>query len=314
MNTRQITALIVASSLCIPSAFAAGGESWEVTSKTEMPGMPAGMGDQTTTVCIPKGAEKDPAQLMRQDGDCTMTGMKTSGNKITWQMRCSNNGEEMSGTGEITFKPNSYQGIARLSGKADGQTINVTASYSGKRLGAACDTAAGAVAAPQGMENVNDMMGMYKAQMAGAMAEQCEISNFQATELISSRFFGPAATCAGKEKFACKVIAKEVLKDADVFAKLAKHDDTSDVSIAQICKIDMAAATKATCAKVDGGNYQDLADYCPAEAGAFASGRSYTSGVRSQGAVPENPAATPAANPVGNALDNAQKLKSLFGF
>ncbi len=310
MNKHLIVGLAVATGFIFSNAYAESGEQWEVTNKTEVPGLPAGMGDTTMTVCIAKGAEKDPRQMMKQDGDCKITDLKTSGNKTTWKMHCNNNGEDSSGTGEVTHKPNSYQGVVILSAKMEGKAVNMTSTFSGKRIGTACDTsAAPVVATPKGMENMNDIMGMAKSQMAGAMAEQCEVSNYQPEELISNKFFGANASCPGKEKFACKVISKEVKKNTEVFAKLAKHDDTSDVSIAKVCGIDMAAATKATCAKVDGSNYEELADYCPTEAKAFEVQRSYTSTQRSTGTVTDNP--------VGNTIDNVQKLKSLkgmFGF
>lgn len=305
MNKHLITWIAVSVSLSISAAYAATGENWEITTQTEMPGMPVGMGDSTVTVCLAKGAAKDPKQLVKQEG-CEMTDLKTSGNKTTWKMRCDRDGEVMTGSGEVTQQSDSYQGVTRLSGKSEGKTINMTANYQGKRIGTPCDTSAAPVVTVKGMENMNEMMGMANKQMASAMAEQCEISNYQAAELISNRFFGPTAACPGKEKFACKVISKDVLKNTDAYVKLAKHDDTSDVSIAKICGIDMTAATKAMCKKVDSSNYQELADYCPTEAKAFEAERSYSSTPRSANVITDNP--------VGTAIDNAKKLKGLFGF
>jgi hypothetical protein len=154
---------------------------------------------------------------------------------------------------------------------------------------------------------MNEMMAMAKSQMASSMAEQCEVSNYQSTELISNRFFGSNAACPGKEKFACKVISKDVSKKPEVYLKLAKHDDTSDVAIAKTCGIDMTAATKTICKSVDSNNYQELAGYCPAEAKTFSeAGRSYTSTPRSSSLIPDNA--------VGATIDGARKLKGLLGF
>jgi hypothetical protein len=164
----------------------------------------------------------------------------------------------------------------------------------------------------KGMENRNEMMGMANKQMASAMAEQCEVSNYQVTELISTRFFGPTAACTGKEKFACKVISKEVMRNTDAYVKLAKFDDTSDVAIAKTCNIDMAAATKSICKKVDAGNYEDMLDYCP-EAQAFADANKVDT------APPQTTGNT--INKVDSAIDtttstinSAKKLKGLLGF
>ncbi len=308
MNKHLITCLAVTASLLTHTAYAATGENWEVTTKTEMAGMPAGMGESTITICLAKGAAKDPKQLVKQEG-CEMTNLKTSGSKTTWKMRCDRDGEVMTGTGEVTQRSDSYQGVTKLSGQAEGKTINMTANYQGKRIGTPCDTSAPTVVAVKGMENMNEMMGMANKQMASAMAEQCEVSNYQTPELISNRFFGPTAACPGKEKFACKLINKDAQKNTEVFVKLAKHDDTSDVSIAKACGIDMPSTIKNICKKVDGSNYQQMAEYCPVEAKSFETaetGRVYTSTPRSPNAVTDNPA--------GTVIDGAKKLKGLFGF
>ena len=308
MKKHLLTSLAVTATLLTSPLFAAPGEQWEVVSKTEVPGM--AMPDSTLTVCLQKGAAKDPKQFIKQDG-CEITNLKTSGNKTSWKMECDNDEGKMSGTGEITSQTDSYQGIAKMSGTSQGQAISMTASYRGKRLGTTCDTSDAPVVAIKGMENMNEMMGMANKQMAGAMAEQCEISNYQATELISSRFFGPTAVCAGKEKFACKVISKEVVRNTEAYVKLAKFDDTSDVAIAKTCNIDMAAATKAICKKVDAGNYEDMLDYCP-EAKAFADANNSNT---------DAPQAPSTLNKVDSAIDtttstlnSAKKLKGLLGF
>ncbi len=123
------------------SANAAPGEWWEITSKTEMPGMPFSMPATTTKVCVAKEAANDPRQSMQQDKDCKMTDLKTSGNKTTWKMRCDRDGEVMNGTGEYTSLPDGYQGVTQLSGKSGGQPMNMTSHYRGKRLGTKCDSA-----------------------------------------------------------------------------------------------------------------------------------------------------------------------------
>jgi hypothetical protein len=301
MNNKKVIYLTAAAALFASSVYAASGESWEVTTKTEMPGMPAEMGETVATICIQKGAEKDPKKLMQLESGCEMTDLRTSGAKTTWKMRCTKDGDVMTGSGEVTQKSSSFQGVTKLSGKSDGTDINMTANYQGKRIGTACDTSAPPTVAIKGMENMNEMMGMASKQMASAMAEQCEVSNYKPADLISGRFFGPAPVCPGKEKFACKVISRNVPKNAAVYVKLARHDDTSDVSIAKACAIDMTATTKAICKTVDSGNYQELSEFCPTEARAFMPERSGTISPTSDSTV-------------NSVIDNAKKLKGLFGF
>ena len=302
MNKQLITCLAVSACLSTSAVYAASGERWEVTTRTDMPGMPVAMGESTVTICLSKGAEKDPTLLLKQTGECEVTDLKSSGARTTWKMRCDRNGDVMAGSGEVIHKSDSYQGRTKLSGRADGKAVSMNAQYLGKRIGTPCDTSEPPVVA--GMENMNEMMGMASKQMASAMAEQCEVSNYRAVELISNRFFGPTAACPGKEKFACRIISKNVAKELNVYVKLARHDDTSDVSIAKACAIDMTAATASICKIVDAGNYQELAEYCPAEAKAFEAERSGTSKANND----------PADNPADTAIDTARKLKGLFGW
>lgn len=307
---RKLSCLLLVSSLIPSLALAAAGETWEVTSKTEMAGMPYAMPETVITVCQPKSGAPDPQQMMQDEGNCKVSDVKSSGNKVTWKVRCKGDGQDMKGGGEITHSKSSYQGSMHMSGTADGEKVDMKATYRGKRLGQACDTSAPVVVGGKGMEDMNEMMGMAKAQMAAGMAEQCEVGRYEAEQLMSNQFFGPNAMCAKNQKYACKVISKDVMKKPEVYLALVKHDDTSDISIAAACKIDMKAATKAACKKVDDNNYEDFEDACPAEYKKFsamaAAGRSYTSSSRSSDMVTDNP--------VGNAIDGAKQLKGLFGF
>lgn len=304
MNKKLIMCLAMLACLPAGNSFAAAGESWEITTTTDMAGLPAGMGETTATVCFPKGAEKDPKQLMKQAGDCEVTDLKTVGSKTTWKMKCDKDGESMTGKGEVVHKKGSFKGVTKLAGTADGKEFNMTANYQGKRIGTPCDPSEAPATTVKGMENMNEMLGMANKQMASAMAEQCEVSNYRPVELISNKFFGPAAACAGKEKFACKVISKNVAKDTHVYAKLAKHDDTSDISIAKACAIDMEAATKSICKMVDSSNYKELAEYCPTEAKAFMVEQAPPSGSNSGS----------DGSTTNSVIDGAKKLKGLFGF
>ncbi|OHC91745.1 MAG: hypothetical protein A3J87_06045 [Sideroxydans sp. RIFOXYB12_FULL_59_6] len=287
---------------------AATGETWEVTTQSEMSGAPYAMPETTITVCQPKSGEPDPKQMMEQDGNCKVSDIKHSGNKTTWKMRCNGDGQKMNGSGEITHNKSSYQGKSRMSGTADGEKFDMTATYRGKRIGTSCDTSAPVVVKSKAMDDMNDMMGMAKAQMAADMAEQCEVGQYETTELMHNRFFGPHAVCAKNQKYACKLISKDAAKKTNVYLALVKHDDTSDISIADACKISMAKTTKEICKKVDADNYRKMEEACPKEYAKFSEmeGRSYTSSPRSSDMVTDNP--------VGGAIEGAKKLKGMFGF
>lgn len=122
------------------TASAANGELWEITTKTEMPGVPFAMPANTMQVCMDKGDVSDPRKSTQPDKDCKITDIKKSGNKTTWKMRCDRNGEVMTGTGEITVTSGGYQGVSHVQGKSSGQDIDMTSRFSGKNLGKSCDT------------------------------------------------------------------------------------------------------------------------------------------------------------------------------
>ena len=300
MSGLLTVSMLVVTSFYAARVYGASGETWEVTTKAADAGRSGFVPETVMTVCLPPGGAKDPQQLLQQESDCELADIKTSGKKTTWKMRCGSGDDEMAGTGEVTNSTNSYQGVTKLVGRSGGEPVTMKMTYQGKRVGAVCDTTAPPVV--KGMEGFGELMGLAKSQMTAAVAEQCEVANYQAVDLVSPRFFGANAACPGKEKFACKVIVKAVVKDPITYEKLAKFEDTSDLGIAKTCNIDMSAAAKAICAKVNGDNYQDFADYCPEEVKAY-------SVERGKGAT-----ASPGDAPVSTIIDNAVKLKGLFGF
>jgi hypothetical protein len=102
------------------------GESWQVTSKMSMPGMPMDMPAQTHRVCSrPDAAPENP------DPNCRNTALTRTGNKLAWRVECSGP-HAMSGQGEITYSsPSAYAGTIRFE-SADGAMV---LELSGKRVG-----------------------------------------------------------------------------------------------------------------------------------------------------------------------------------
>jgi hypothetical protein len=107
---------------------------WEVRMEMEMPGMPMKMPPMTTTQCVTKEQADDPQRSVPQgrgnQNNCKVSDYKVSGNTVTWSMKCEGP-EAMSGTGEITYGQNTYEGTMKMT--REGQTM--TMKYSGKRLG-----------------------------------------------------------------------------------------------------------------------------------------------------------------------------------
>lgn len=305
--------LLVACFACTASLFAltasAGtGEYWEITSKTEMPGMPFAMPSTTQKVCIGKGNEKQPRSS--KDQDCQMSDVKISGNKTSWKMRCNSNGDTMTGEGEQTTNADSYEGVVHLvsSGK---HAMNMTQHYSGKRVGGSCDT-------EELAKKVNKQI-----------AQTCDTSGRSTPELINmgDSYLGKGAMCANKRDEACSAIRRDAGSDVDAYTALVEHDKqvagTGAVNVAKACGVNMAAATKSVCKMLNGKNYSKLSPYCPAEAKAYKeaqrkaqasrdyTGRDYTADDQGSG---DSGSSKSSSNPADAAIEGAKKLKGLFGF
>ena len=107
---------------------------WEVKTEMEMPGMPMKMPAMTTTQCITTEQADDPQRSVPQGrgapNNCKVSDYKVTGNKVTWSMKCEGP-DAMSGTGEITYGENTYDGVMKM--VREGQTM--TMKHTGKRLG-----------------------------------------------------------------------------------------------------------------------------------------------------------------------------------
>jgi hypothetical protein len=109
---------------------------WAVKTEMEMAGMPLKMPPMTTIQCVTKEQAADPQRSVPQAGrggqpnNCTVSDYKIAGNKVSWSMKCEGP-DAMSGTGEITYGDNTYDGVMKM----DRQGQTMTMKYRGKRLG-----------------------------------------------------------------------------------------------------------------------------------------------------------------------------------
>jgi hypothetical protein len=322
MNKNLIAILGMLTGLFSAAACAAPGEYWEITNTMEMPGMPFAMPATTTKMCIPKGSENDPEKTTG-DKSCKMTDVKTVGNKTTWKARCERDGEVMTGTGEQTTSAGGYKGKMQFSGKSQGQDMNMTMAFSGKRLGGKCDSE----------EQINKV----KAQI-------CDSSRYHSTaDWIggATLILQPGSACADQRKQLCDLVRKDTPNDAQAYSALQTHEQhkLGGVSIVKECKVNMGATTKSICKTLNENNYSQLSAHCPAEAKKYretqrrreCEGRSYTAETRAadikkclsgkdnsaddsdSGDSPE-PRTSSGSNPANEALEAAKKLRGKFGF
>lgn len=308
----------------------------------DMAGMPFAMPATTQKVCVAKGSEKDPRHSSK-DKECEMSDVKISGNKTSWTVKCNRKGEVWTGNGEQTSTGDSYQGTMHLTGKSGKRDMNMTTSYSGKRLGGSCDS-------EEQSKKAEAMAADQKKANDKNMAEMCETSGKKTSELVMNAdiYIVKNTPCAAKKQQFCDLLRKDAGSDAATYAQLARFDDIKksggQETVSKACGLNMAATTKAMCKTLNGKNYQTLSAYCPAEAKAYRvaqrkaeCGRSYTSkddkaaldkcmkgaesgtdsGDEEAADTPpahagkSKPADKPAIDPVA---EGAKKLKGMFHF
>jgi hypothetical protein len=104
---------------------------WEITSQSDMPGMPAAARRaHTFTTCINK---KDlvPQQKEQQQSECKMQDKSISGNTVTWTMVCPN----VTSKGSSTYAGNTFEGTSQTVMKHGGTEMVMNAVVKGKYIG-----------------------------------------------------------------------------------------------------------------------------------------------------------------------------------
>lgn len=112
---------------------------WEITTRTEMAGMPpGGMKPMVVRQCVTKKDLDDPRKTAPggdpKDNRCQVTDHKVQGNTATWNVACKGEGA-MTGTGSVTYSGDTYTGVSRMKMKQGGKDHEMTIHYAGKRLG-----------------------------------------------------------------------------------------------------------------------------------------------------------------------------------
>jgi hypothetical protein len=111
---------------------------WEITSKSEMPGMPVEMPAETFRQCMSPG-EPVPNQSDR-DQQCRILESKQEGDTVTWTVECTQEGGTVKNSGSITYKGKSFEGTVNtdMSGIAGmgamGASV-MTTKLSGRHIG-----------------------------------------------------------------------------------------------------------------------------------------------------------------------------------
>ncbi len=107
---------------------------WEITMKTEMPGMPMEMPPMKFSQCLTK---KDfVPQKKERNEDCKMVSTKVVGSTVTWVMQCRMKDGTMDSTGKITYKGGGFDGVIEaVINDARSGKMEMTQHMSGRRIG-----------------------------------------------------------------------------------------------------------------------------------------------------------------------------------
>ncbi len=101
---------------------------WEITTKSEMKGMPAGMmKPMTHTMCL---TQKDSVPEKPRKTDCKMT-HSINGNTVTWSVTC----PDSVSNGRITYAGASFDGTMETTMNHGGEKMQMKNSMKGKRIG-----------------------------------------------------------------------------------------------------------------------------------------------------------------------------------
>lgn len=128
--------LIFISLLALSFSALAGGPNlkpgkWEITTETEMVGMPMKVPPVTHTQCIT--AEDLVPQSEGESNECKVSDVNVSGDTVSWKIVCSGQGGAMEGTGKITYSGDRMEGTMDMVIKGAG--MNVKNKISGRRIG-----------------------------------------------------------------------------------------------------------------------------------------------------------------------------------
>ena len=138
--TRKIFLGAVVCLLALPLGAALAGPTfnpgkWEITTQTEMIGMPGMQVPPVThTQCLKEGELVPQSEEASQE--CKVSDVRQEGDTVSWKIVCGGKTGEMEGTGEITYSGDTMAGTMEMVIKGAGMKVKNT--ITGKRLGP-CD-------------------------------------------------------------------------------------------------------------------------------------------------------------------------------
>ena len=138
MKLRTLSMTVLALTMTLPRlSQAADGiheGMWELTSEMVIPGVPMKIPPTVIKHCYDKQEAQDSTKIISRNKDCTVTDLKTSGNRVRWKMKCGGKNPG-SFSGETLFAGDSYTSSMKMHGEGK-EKLDMTIKIKGKRLGA----------------------------------------------------------------------------------------------------------------------------------------------------------------------------------
>jgi len=110
---------------------------WEITTKTEIKGMPTQMPATTTRQCITKNDVVPKPERQEKGQECKIKDQKISGDTVTYVIECNDkSGTTIEVSGKTTYKGKVLDGVSTTNIKSKGQgNMQMTSKMSGKYVG-----------------------------------------------------------------------------------------------------------------------------------------------------------------------------------
>ena len=105
--------------------------NWEITTETEMPGMPMTAPPVTHTQCLDQGELVPQSEGAGQE--CHVSDIQVSGDTVSWKIVCGGQGGQMEGTGRITYSGDHLEGVMEM--VITGAGMQVKNKIHGRRIG-----------------------------------------------------------------------------------------------------------------------------------------------------------------------------------
>ncbi len=292
MRKTIFAAALVALGLPLAASAAGQDELWEITSQMNIPGMPAGMGAQSSKVC----QDKDPGKqaVQGQNENCKVTDTKKSGNRVTTTVKCPDS------TMVIDNTYNAARTEFKGTMKSTGGQGDMTVAMSGRKVGS-CDAqlARQERSAQQAkVQGTLDKVAADTKKHNDEQIKQCAV----AVETMDAGKLGVYGQCRQNPEM-CKAMAgapggKEVADSCTARqTEFCKRYQTeagfvrakADRNAAQMCGVSVDQIKASLCPRAaDKESLEFLGRYCPVEAKPLAqqhcAGRDFTALRASRGA------------------------------